>query len=111
MDFNKQNVGKFREDFQSAIEELEKKYECNIKLGTITYDSNEVRAKMIATKGEKIIRATKEDFNVGDVVFINHRRVSNTESFEILKINNKSIKVRSRDDNRILKVSPSLLKK
>lgn len=111
MNFNKQNVGEFREDFQLAIEELEKKYECNIKLGTITFGSNELRAKMIATKGDKVIAATKEDFNVGDIVFINHRRISNTESFEIIKINNKNIKVRSRDNNRMVNVSPSLLKK
>jgi hypothetical protein len=111
MEFNKQNVGKFREDFQSAIEELEKKYGCNITLGTITFGSNELRAKMTATKGDKIIKSTKDDFNVGDIVFINHRRISNTESFEILKINNKNIKVRSRDDGRLITVSPSLLKK
>ena len=111
MNFNKQNVGKFRDDFQSAIEDLEKQYECNIKLGTISFGSNELRAKMIATKGEKMIVSTKDDFEIGDVVFINHRRVSNTESFEILKINNKNIKVRSRDDNRMVNVSPSLLRK
>ena len=108
---NKQKVVEFRTDFILAVKELEEKYGVFINLGTITYDSNELRAKMIAKVGEPTVKSTKEDFNIGDVVFIDHRRVSNTESFEILKINNKSIKVRSRDDNRILKVSPSLLKK
>jgi len=106
---NKQKVVEFRTDFILAVKQLEEKYGVFINLGTITYDSNELRAKMIAKVGEPIVRATNKDFNVGDVVFINHRRISNTESFEILKINNKSIKVRSRDDNRMIKVSPSLL--
>tara|TARA_R110000822_G_scaffold24660_1_gene74918 strand:+ start:458 stop:829 length:372 start_codon:yes stop_codon:yes gene_type:complete len=106
---NKQKVVDFRTDFILAVKQLEEKYGVFINLGTITYDSNELRAKMIAKVGEPVVRATKEDFNIGDVVFINHRKVSNTESFEILKINNKSVKVRSRDNNRLLTVSPSLL--
>ena len=46
-----------------------------------------------------------------DVVFINHKKIANTRTFEILKINNKNIKVRDRDDNSLLTVSPSLLSK
>ena len=50
---------------------------------------------MKAEKGEKIIRATRADFTIGDIVGINHKKVNPNQEFEIIKINNKNIKVRA----------------
>ena len=112
--FTKQKVQGFRDDFANAVAELEKQYGVNIALGTISFNSNELRAKMTATSGEKQVRASKEDFNVGDVVSINHKKVSSKDQFKIIKINNKNIKVQTitSDNSRVggfLNVSPGLL--
>jgi hypothetical protein len=109
--FNRQNIKEFRSDFQLAVAKLEEQYGCNISLGTISFDDNELKSKMTARKGEKVVKATKDDFQIGDIVFINHKKIANTRTFEILKINNKNIKVRDRDNNSLLTVSPSLLSK
>ena len=42
----KQEVQNFRVDFQNAVLQLEKQYGVNINLGTISYNSEELRAKM-----------------------------------------------------------------
>ena len=91
----KQEVQKFRGDFQQAVAQLEKQYGVNISLGTIRFDVNGLSAKMKAEKGEKVIRATKADFTIGDIVGINHKKVASNQEFEIIKINNKNIKVRA----------------
>ena len=106
---NKQKVQEFRGEFQKAIQQLEKDFGVNISLGTISFNANELRAKMTASVGDKIVKGKREDFNIGDVVFINHKKIANTRTFEILKINKKNIKVRDRDNNSLLTVSPSLL--
>ena len=111
MEFNRGNVGKFRDDFEKAVEKLEKQYGCVIELGTIRYESNQLRAKMTAKIGEKIEKLTSSDFTVGEIVFMNHPKVPNTETFEILKINNKNIKLRSRDTNQTFSASPVFLKR
>jgi hypothetical protein len=59
------------------------------------FDVNGLSAKMKAEKGEKIVRATKDDFKVGDIVGINHKKVNPNDEFEIIKINNKNIKVKA----------------
>ena len=105
----KQEVILFREDFQKAVTQLEEQYGVNISLGTIRYDVNGLSAKMKAEKGEKIIRATKDDFQVGDIVGINHKKVPSTNEFEIVKINNKNIKVKDLTRGGLLTVSPGLL--
>lgn len=105
----KQEVKLFREDFQKAVAQLEEQYGVNISLGTIRYDVNGLSAKMKAEKGEKIVRASKADFQVGDIVGINHKKVNPNDEFEIVKINNKNIKVRG--TNGLFTVSPSLLVK
>jgi len=74
--FNRQNVKEFRSDFQLAVAELEEKYGCNISLGTISFDGSELRSKMTARKGERVVKATKDDFQIGDVVGINHKKVN-----------------------------------
>ena len=112
----KQEVQKFRGDFQQAVAQLEKQYGVNVSLGTIRFDQNGLSAKMKAEKGEQIIRATKDDFQVGALVGINHKTVNSNDEFKIIKINNKNIKVQKINvgDGRIgalMSVSPGLLVK
>ena len=111
MTFNKNTAGKFREDFKKAVEQLEKEYGCSIELGTIRFGTEELRAKMTARIGEKREKLSSSDFTVGEVVFIEHKKVPSTETFEILKINSKTIKLRSRDTNQTFTASPIFLKK
>lgn len=103
----KQEVQTFRGDFQKAVAQLEEQYGVNISLGTIRYDENGLGAKMKAEKGEKVVRATRADFQVGDVVGINHKKVNPNDKFTIVKINNKNIKVKG--STGMINVSPSLL--
>jgi len=107
----KQEVKNFRGDFQNAVAQLEKQYGVQISLGTIRFDSNELRAKMTAKKGEKIETLSKDDFNVGDIVNINHKKIDIKSKFKIVKINNKNIKVKGVDVIGSYTVSPSLLVK
>jgi len=108
--FNRQNVKEFRSDFQKAVEKLEEQYGCNISLGTISFDGSELRSKMTARKGEKIVKATKDDFQIGDIVGINHKKVSPNDTFTIYKINSKNIGVKGAN-GAMMRVSPSLLVK
>lgn len=112
---NRQKVQDFRVDFEKAVAQLEKDYGVAISLGTIRFDSNELRGKMIARVGEKVVRATREDFQVGDIVKINHKKINPNDQFRIEKINLKNIKVKGLDGlgarDRILSVSPGLLVK
>ena len=114
--FNKQNVREFRSDFQQAVAQLEKDYGVNISLGNISFNGQELRSKMTAQKGEQIIRAKKDDFQVGAIVGINHKKVNSNDEFKIIKINNKNIKVQKINvgDGRVgalMNVSPGLLVK
>ena len=110
----KQEVQTFRGDFQKAVAQLEEQYGVNISLGTIRFDVNGLSAKMKAEKGEKIIRATKNDFKVGDIVTVNHKKVNPTQEFEVVKINAKNIKVKAINVGAgkvggLFTVTPSLL--
>jgi len=108
--FNSATVTQFRTDFQEAIKVLEEKYGCHISLGTLRYDSNEVRGKMTAQIGEKKERLSVTDFKIGDKVKIVHKKSDPKAVFVIKKINKKSIKVTSVDNIfNTWKVSPSLL--
>ena len=116
--FNKQNVREFRSDFQQAVAQLEKDYGVNISLGNISFNGQELRSKMTAQKGEQIIRAKKDDFQVGDIVGINHKKVNKNDEFKINKINGKTITVEKINvsNGRIgaggqMRVSPGLLVK
>ena len=53
----------------------------------------------------------KNTFRIGDIVGIDHKKISSSENFRIYKINNKNIKVQSLRDNSEYTVSPSLLVK
>ena len=109
--FDKITVGQFRNDFQNAVAELEKKYKVNISLGTLTYDGGEVRGKMTARKGDKkLVKATINEFKIGDIVTIDHKTVDPKKQYSIVKINKKSIKVVNLNNRfNVVKVSPGLL--
>ena len=111
---DRKKVSNFRNDFQTAIAQLEKDYGVQISLGTIRFDSQELRAKITAKVGEATPRATKNDFKVGDVVGINHKKVNPKDQFRIYKINSKNIGVEKLNpgNGRVgaqMRVSPSLL--
>jgi hypothetical protein len=113
---NKQKVKGFRSDFEKAVTQLEKDYGVTISLGTIRFDSQELRAKMTAKVGDAPVRASKDDFNIGDVVGIDYWKVSPNDEFKINKINGKTITVEKINvgDGRVgaqMRVSPSLLVK
>ena len=113
--FNKQKVQSFRGDFQQAVAQLEKDYGINISLGTISYGKDELRSKMTVKVGDAITKfSTKDDFQIGDVVGINHKKVNPKDQFRIYKINSKNIGVEKLNvgNGRIgaqMRVSPSLL--
>ena len=110
--FDKQQVEQFRNDFQDAVKHLEKIYGVHISLGTLRYDGSEVRGKMIATKGGKSIKPTIREFNIGDIVTINHKTVDSNKQYRVVKINKKSMKVVNLNNAfNIVKVSPGLLVK
>lgn len=104
-----QEVKNFRNDFQKAIAQLEKQYGVNIGLGTIRFDENSLRTKMTAVKGEKTQMLSKNDFKVGDVVGINHKKINPNDTFKIIKISKVNIKVRG--VKGLFTVSPNLLVK
>ena len=94
--FDKTTVGQFRVDFQNAIAGLEAKYGVNISLGTLTYDEGEVRGKMTARKGDKkLVKATINEFKIGDIVTIDHKTVDPKRQYKVVKINRKTLKVQN----------------
>ena len=107
---NKQKIKGFRGDFEKAVAQLEKDYGVTISLGTIRFDSQELRAKMTAKVGDAPVKASKDEFNVGDIVGINHKKVSPNDTFTIYKINSKNIGVKG-ENGAMMRVSPSLLVK
>ena len=107
---NRKSVKNFRTDFQSAVQQLEKQYGVSINLGTIRFDSNELRAKMTATTGTPSEKLSKDDFKVGETVTINHRKGAG-KTYTIKKIMKKNIVVRDNNGFGQLRVSPGLLQK
>ena len=112
--FNRQNVKEFRSDFQLAVAKLEEQYGCNISLGTISFDGSELRSKMTDREGEKIVKATKDDFLIVDVLGNNHKKVDPKDQFRMYKINSINIGVEKLNpgNGRVgaqMRVSPSLL--
>ena len=110
----KTEVKNFRNDFQSAISQLEEKYGAKISLGTIRFDDKGLRSTMKLEKGASTVRITKESLKVGDIVKINHRTVNENDRFRVIKIMSKNIKVVKTNvpEGRIageIRVSPSLL--
>ena len=68
---------------------------------------------MPAKGGAGPVKASKDDFQIGDVVGINHKKVNPKDQFRIYKINSKNIGVEKiAGEGRIgaqMRVSPSLL--
>jgi len=107
--FNKANARKFREDFKRVIAALEVLHGCNVSLGTLTIDGNELRGKMTARKGKPTVKATKADFSIGDIVTVNHHKVHPDAEFTVIKINPKTIQIQNNDTGALVKASPNLL--
>lgn len=107
---NKQKVKRFRTDFQSAVEQLEKEYGVNINLGAIRFNASELRAKMTATAGSSVEKLSKDDFNIGDTVAINHKKGAG-KTYTITKIMKKNIVVSDNNGFGQVRVSPGLLQK
>ena len=108
-------VTNFRNDFQNAVTELQKKYGVNISTGAIRYSDSELRFKVTARKGKVTPKLTKEAFQVGDKVKINHKSAIGKQ-FKVEKIMTKNIRVTEINlpKGRIagmVRVSPSLLEK
>ena len=60
-------------------------------------------------------KVSKDEFNIGDIVGINHKKVNPNDEFKIYKINSKNIGVEKiAGEGRVgaqMRVSPSLLVK
>ena len=108
-----QEVKNFRNDFQNAVAELQNKYGVNISTGTIRYSDSELRFKVTARKGKVTPKLTKESFQIGDIVKINHKSAIGKQ-FRVEKIMTKNIRVieinlpKGRIAGQV-RVSPSLL--
>ena len=63
----------------------------------------------VSIRRSELSYSTKLSFNVGDMVGIDHKKISPNETFKITKINSKNIKVQG--DNGSYTVSPNLLVK
>lgn len=50
MKINKQTLEQFRKDFAETVSALEKKYDLDISLGSITFEDNEFHGKLTARK-------------------------------------------------------------
>ena len=110
--FDRLTVQQFRSDFKNVVKELEVKYKVHISLGTLTYDGDEVRGKLTARKGNPPVKSTINEFQLNEIVSINHKTISSDNRYKIEKINKKTIKVRNMNNSfNVVKVSPSLLVK
>ena len=104
------DVKNFRVDFENAVTELQKKYGVSINTGTIRYSDSELRFKVTARKGKVTPKLTKEAFQVGDKVKINHKSAKGKE-WLVEKIMSKNIRVSEVGGIGMVRVSPSLLEK
>ena len=74
-------------------------------------DQSEIRSikNAVAIKRSELAYDAKLSFRVGDMVGIDHKKISPNETFRVTKINSKNIKVSG--DRGSYTVSPSLLVK
>ena len=106
-------VSRFRFDFEKVTKQLEEEYGVLISLGTIRYDKDGLSAKMTAVKPNHHQLTMRENsgktsFKVGDTVGIDSTKVSSDSSFIVLKVNIKNLKVRQVGGTNEYRVSPSL---
>ena len=113
MQISGSSIKDFRVDFSKAVKELEAKYGVNISLGGITYESGNFRGKMTVTNGEKVERVVKKSssFGIGDLVKINHKKVSSTLTWKVIKINKLTSRLQSSKTGNFVKCSNSFLLK
>ena len=115
MNINSRNLDLFRKDFNKAMTALEAQHGVSINLGRLTYTDSEFRGKVIVTNGAagpKKRENTSSDFQLGQRVKINHKKVASNRMFKIIKINRKSITVEEIGDGFAqIKVSPNLLER
>ncbi len=104
------DVKNFRSDFQNAVTELQKKYGVNISTGTIRYSDSELRFKVTARKGKVVKKLTKDAFQVGEKVIINHKSCKG-KIYEVVKVMTKNLKVQEISGIGFTTVSPGLLQK
>jgi len=111
MNYNQQGFTEFRKDFTEAVQALENKHGINMSLGAITYDDEGFRVKITAREGAAEFGKnlpTISDFTVGDMVTIDHKKYNNGQVFNVIKINNKKIKVQN--GKTIISAPPSMLR-
>ena len=109
-ELNRQTVQSIHSEIQNLLAPLQEKYGITISLGNVRYDSSELRTKLTARIGKAAKRLSRNDFNVGDIVGINDKSIDPNDEFEVIKINNKNIKVKETDGRHtIYNVSPGLL--
>ena len=112
-ELNRQTVQTIHSEIQDLLTPLQEKYGIAISLGSVRFNAHELRTKLTAKIGKATPRLSKSDFNVGDIVGINDKSIDANDRFEIIKINNKNIKVRGLDGlahrDRKYSVSPGLL--
>ncbi len=109
MQFTRQNVKQFRQDFQSAISKLEKHYKCKISLGNIRFSDNEFRTKLTANTLTGPISSVKnKSFRIGENVLVNHGRCLGRE-FTIIKKNRVNWLLQDTQSLQRVKVSKGLI--
>ena len=62
MQMTKQNFKAFREDFKSAVADLEKKYGVTMKIGSISYSDNAFSTKLSVVNGTSATDAERNEF-------------------------------------------------
>jgi len=112
MKFQKTNVKQFRQDFQLAIAKLEKQYNCNINLGNIRFNANELRSKLTATttSGQEKRENLNTTYSIGDDVKVIHRRCIG-ETYTIVKKLRKNWVLKNHTTNTRVRVNPTLITK
>ena len=108
MGLDKKGLQQFRNDFDKAVEKLEKQYGMTIDLGNIRFNGTELRSKLTATVGTPREKHDINEFKEGDYVGIDHKRIEKNASFKIIKVNRVRVLVEGRNGDRF-NVQPQLL--
>ncbi len=115
MNISKTTIQDFRTDFKAAVAALSTKYGVDVTLGTVRFDKNEFRGRLVVTnRSSSATSATPDNaftsfVRVGDKVKVNHRKVSG-RVFVVVKKNSVNWKLKD-DNGKMFNVSPSLVVK
>ena len=63
MEINHNTLSEFRQDFNTAVAEMQKKYGVKISLGSITYEENRFSAKLTVVNGKDAEEAERAAFD------------------------------------------------